>query len=171
MHNGRVLKKADPSTIQDKLLVGYQGWFTCAGDGEPGESHSRFIRSSACLLHRQRLFCSHPPEFSLLCPRPGPSITNCVTHDTSDSWKRSSRVASLVQLPRPRWRASQYGHLARRVGVRPLRTIRSAGAQNPKWREMSSILFKESKDCRQVRPRRTQRIAPNRSPHLDICCL
>ncbi|KAJ3893378.1 hypothetical protein GG344DRAFT_43343, partial [Lentinula edodes] len=26
---------ADPSTIQDKFLVGYQGWFTCAGDGEP----------------------------------------------------------------------------------------------------------------------------------------
>ncbi|GAW04967.1 xylosidase arabinosidase [Lentinula edodes] len=32
---GRVLKRADPSTIQDKFLVGYQGWFTCAGDGEP----------------------------------------------------------------------------------------------------------------------------------------
>ncbi|KAJ3929454.1 MAG: hypothetical protein NXY57DRAFT_1050018 [Lentinula lateritia] len=31
----RVLKRADPSTIQDKFLVGYQGWFTCAGDGEP----------------------------------------------------------------------------------------------------------------------------------------
>ncbi|TFK37396.1 hypothetical protein BDQ12DRAFT_750835, partial [Crucibulum laeve] len=27
--------RADPSTIQDKFLVGYQGWFTCAGDGEP----------------------------------------------------------------------------------------------------------------------------------------
>ncbi|KAJ3806166.1 hypothetical protein F5876DRAFT_20222, partial [Lentinula aff. lateritia] len=26
---------ADPSTIQDKFLVGYQGWFTCPGDGEP----------------------------------------------------------------------------------------------------------------------------------------
>ncbi|KAJ3849756.1 hypothetical protein EV368DRAFT_75524 [Lentinula lateritia] len=32
---GRVLKRADPSTIQDKFLVGYQGWFTCPGDGEP----------------------------------------------------------------------------------------------------------------------------------------
>ncbi|KIL61791.1 hypothetical protein M378DRAFT_129485 [Amanita muscaria Koide BX008] len=29
------LKRANPSTIQDKFLVGYQGWFTCAGDGEP----------------------------------------------------------------------------------------------------------------------------------------
>ncbi|KAJ3992750.1 hypothetical protein F5050DRAFT_1578973, partial [Lentinula boryana] len=27
--------RADPSTIQDKFLVGYQGWFTCAGDGDP----------------------------------------------------------------------------------------------------------------------------------------
>ncbi|KAJ3751320.1 hypothetical protein DFH05DRAFT_1387645, partial [Lentinula detonsa] len=26
---------ADPLTIQDKFLVGYQGWFTCAGDGDP----------------------------------------------------------------------------------------------------------------------------------------
>ncbi|KAF9261979.1 hypothetical protein L218DRAFT_945729 [Marasmius fiardii PR-910] len=27
--------RANPSTIHDKFLVGYQGWFTCAGDGEP----------------------------------------------------------------------------------------------------------------------------------------
>ncbi|KAG2134589.1 uncharacterized protein EDB93DRAFT_1331237 [Suillus bovinus] len=32
---GRVLKRANPKTIQDKFLVGYQGWFTCQGDGEP----------------------------------------------------------------------------------------------------------------------------------------
>ncbi|KAG2101804.1 uncharacterized protein F5147DRAFT_708076 [Suillus discolor] len=32
---GRVLKRANPKTIQDKFLVGYQGWFTCPGDGEP----------------------------------------------------------------------------------------------------------------------------------------
>ncbi|KAF9221268.1 hypothetical protein BS17DRAFT_271438 [Gyrodon lividus] len=32
---GRTLKRANPKTIQDKVLVGYQGWFTCAGDGEP----------------------------------------------------------------------------------------------------------------------------------------
>ncbi|KAF8627290.1 hypothetical protein AX17_006335 [Amanita inopinata Kibby_2008] len=32
---GKVLRRANPSTIQDKFLVGYQGWFTCAGDGEP----------------------------------------------------------------------------------------------------------------------------------------
>ncbi|XP_006454960.1 hypothetical protein AGABI2DRAFT_114730 [Agaricus bisporus var. bisporus H97] len=31
----RKLKRADSSTIQDKFLVGYQGWFTCAGDGDP----------------------------------------------------------------------------------------------------------------------------------------
>ena len=52
MHNGRELKKADPSTIQDKLLVGYQGWFTCPGDGEPGKGCSLFLPSacSICLL-------------------------------------------------------------------------------------------------------------------------
>lgn len=32
---GRILKKANPKTIQDKFLVGYQGWFTCSGDGKP----------------------------------------------------------------------------------------------------------------------------------------
>ncbi|KAG1809837.1 uncharacterized protein HD556DRAFT_1280610 [Suillus plorans] len=32
---GRVLQRANPKTIQDKFLVGYQGWFTCPGDGEP----------------------------------------------------------------------------------------------------------------------------------------
>lgn len=43
MYDGKALKKADPSTIQDKLLVGYQGWFTCAGDGEPGEFLASFV--------------------------------------------------------------------------------------------------------------------------------
>ncbi|KIM32722.1 hypothetical protein M408DRAFT_62262 [Serendipita vermifera MAFF 305830] len=31
MHKNR----ADPNTIQNKVIVGYQGWFTCAGDGPP----------------------------------------------------------------------------------------------------------------------------------------
>ncbi|KAJ3564716.1 hypothetical protein NP233_g8116 [Leucocoprinus birnbaumii] len=31
----RRIRRSDPSTIQDKFLVGYQGWFTCGGDGEP----------------------------------------------------------------------------------------------------------------------------------------
>jgi hypothetical protein len=39
-------------------------------------------------------------------------------------------MASLVQLPRARRWASQHGHLARRVRIRPLGIIRSAGAQN-----------------------------------------
>ncbi|KAG6373259.1 hypothetical protein JVT61DRAFT_6886 [Boletus reticuloceps] len=37
-------KRADPNTIQDKVLVGYQGWFTCAGDGEPiGPGHHGWL--------------------------------------------------------------------------------------------------------------------------------
>ncbi|EEB86631.1 hypothetical protein MPER_16346, partial [Moniliophthora perniciosa FA553] len=35
MENEKILKRADPSTIHEKFLVGYQGWFTCAGDGDP----------------------------------------------------------------------------------------------------------------------------------------
>ncbi|KAK2459789.1 hypothetical protein APHAL10511_008221 [Amanita phalloides] len=41
---GGVLKRANPSTIQDKFLVGYQGWFTCAGDGDPvGPGHHGWL--------------------------------------------------------------------------------------------------------------------------------
>ena len=78
MHNGRPLKKADPSTIQDKLLVGYQGWFTCGGDGEPGEpplsllSFLRFSRlpaTSVCFAHIHS-------EFFFALPMPGSSVAN-----------------------------------------------------------------------------------------------
>ncbi|EED81512.1 predicted protein [Postia placenta Mad-698-R] len=42
--NGRKLKPADPRTIQDKFMVGYQGWFTCAGDGPPlGPGHHGWL--------------------------------------------------------------------------------------------------------------------------------
>ncbi|KAJ7323657.1 hypothetical protein DFH08DRAFT_969205 [Mycena albidolilacea] len=41
---GRVLRRANPGTIQDKFMVGYQGWFTCAGDGPPiGEGHHGWL--------------------------------------------------------------------------------------------------------------------------------
>ncbi|RDX43917.1 hypothetical protein OH76DRAFT_1487477 [Lentinus brumalis] len=41
---GKTLKRADPSTIHDKFLVGYQGWFTCAGDGQPvGPGHHGWL--------------------------------------------------------------------------------------------------------------------------------
>ncbi|KAK7056928.1 hypothetical protein VNI00_002646 [Paramarasmius palmivorus] len=29
------MARADPSTIKNKFLVGYQGWFACPGDGDP----------------------------------------------------------------------------------------------------------------------------------------
>lgn len=39
------LPKSNPSTIRDKFLVGYQGWFTCPGDGEPLQpGHHGFSR-------------------------------------------------------------------------------------------------------------------------------
>ena len=41
---GKVIRRADPSTIHDKFLVGYQGWFTCHGDGEPvGPGHHGWL--------------------------------------------------------------------------------------------------------------------------------
>ncbi|KAK0232671.1 hypothetical protein IW262DRAFT_14074 [Armillaria fumosa] len=49
MHHGRQLKRANPKTIQDKFLVGYQGWFTCGGDGEPvGEGHHGWLHWFNC---------------------------------------------------------------------------------------------------------------------------
>jgi len=154
MHNGKALKKADPSTIQDKLLVGYQGWFTCAGDGEPGTF--AFVSSpaatSVCLLTL--------PILSICVALPVPdSCETTPSYGMWNSWKRTSRMAPLVQLPRARWWAPKYRHLARRVRVRSLGIIRSAGAQNSGWREMLLVLFKESEDGRQVRPHRTCLVA------------
>ncbi|KAK0440741.1 hypothetical protein EV421DRAFT_1712220, partial [Armillaria borealis] len=41
--------RANPKTIQDKFLVGYQGWFTCGGDGEPvGEGHHGWLHWFNC---------------------------------------------------------------------------------------------------------------------------
>ncbi|KAF5355726.1 hypothetical protein D9756_004390 [Leucocoprinus leucothites] len=40
----RRIRRSDPSTIQDKFIVGYQGWFTCGGDGEPvGPGHHGWL--------------------------------------------------------------------------------------------------------------------------------
>ncbi|KAJ7596528.1 hypothetical protein C8J56DRAFT_917665 [Mycena floridula] len=36
---GKKIRRANPSTIQDKFLVGYQGWFACPGDGEKVTEH------------------------------------------------------------------------------------------------------------------------------------
>ncbi|KAG8963257.1 hypothetical protein FRC03_003203 [Tulasnella sp. 419] len=33
--DGRKLRRANPNTIQSKVLVGYHGWFSCPGDGQP----------------------------------------------------------------------------------------------------------------------------------------
>lgn len=42
--HAKTLRRADPTTIQDKFLVGYQGWFTCAGDGRPvGPGHHGWL--------------------------------------------------------------------------------------------------------------------------------
>ncbi|KAF9017173.1 hypothetical protein BDZ89DRAFT_1074986 [Hymenopellis radicata] len=43
-NTNKTLKRANPATIHDKFLVGYQGWFTCAGDGEPvGPGHHGWL--------------------------------------------------------------------------------------------------------------------------------
>ncbi|KAF7292859.1 hypothetical protein MIND_01184900 [Mycena indigotica] len=42
--NGKKVKRSNPSTIQDKFMVGYQGWFTCGGDGPPiGDGHHGWL--------------------------------------------------------------------------------------------------------------------------------
>ncbi|KAJ4481980.1 hypothetical protein J3R30DRAFT_3851264 [Lentinula aciculospora] len=37
--NPDIFERVDPTTIQRKFLVGYQGWFTCRGDGAGLEGH------------------------------------------------------------------------------------------------------------------------------------
>ena len=34
--------RVDASTLQGKVLIGYQGWFNCAGDGAPENNWRSF---------------------------------------------------------------------------------------------------------------------------------
>jgi hypothetical protein len=41
-----LFSQSDPSTIQHKVLVGYQGWFRCPGDGSPEDRWSRWFHGA-----------------------------------------------------------------------------------------------------------------------------
>src|SRR5271154_5147029 len=40
-------QRVDASTIQGKVLVGYQGWFRCPGDGSPENEWARWFREKS----------------------------------------------------------------------------------------------------------------------------
>jgi hypothetical protein len=43
----RLAGEVDPSTMYHKLLMGYQGWFACAGDGSPPNSWVHWFRNNS----------------------------------------------------------------------------------------------------------------------------
>jgi hypothetical protein len=43
----RLAGEVDPSTMYHKLLMGYQGWFACAGDGSPPNSWIHWFRNNS----------------------------------------------------------------------------------------------------------------------------
>lgn len=55
-------KREDASTIQRKLLMGYQGWFTAAGDGPPVQPGTYVQRSgkTMCFLTLAHVSSSFP---------------------------------------------------------------------------------------------------------------
>jgi len=42
----RLASEVDPSTLTHKLLMGYQGWFACAGDGSPAGGWVHWFRNN-----------------------------------------------------------------------------------------------------------------------------
>ncbi len=43
----RLAGEVDPTTMYHKLLMGYQGWFACAGDGSPANSWIHWFRNNS----------------------------------------------------------------------------------------------------------------------------
>lgn len=79
----KTLKRATPTTIQNKFLVGYQGWFTCAGDGVPVDpGHHGWLHWFDCPIpHGGRPHMDLLPDVSTYSPSelfPAPGLkTNC----------------------------------------------------------------------------------------------
>lgn len=62
---------ADPSTIAGKVLVGYQGWFRCPGDGSPGNNWSHWTNGYVAPTSSTISVINYPDTTQL------PSISQC----------------------------------------------------------------------------------------------
>src|SRR6266851_8650157 len=85
----------DPSTLDNKVLIGYQGWFTCPSDGSQRWTHwSRGVPSAETLTVE---LYPDPSELDAdeRCEVPGMTITD-MTSNGKPAWLFSSRNPKTV---------------------------------------------------------------------------
>ena len=72
----RAAPAVDPSTLNGKVLLGYQGWFNCPGDGSPGSNWRSWARGapSADTLTVDLYPDLRELDRDELCPAPGLTI-------------------------------------------------------------------------------------------------
>ncbi|EIW86172.1 hypothetical protein CONPUDRAFT_114293 [Coniophora puteana RWD-64-598 SS2] len=97
-HAGQLLR-ANPNTIKNKFMVGYQGWFTCAGDGEPiGKGHHGWLHwLDRPLEHGGRPSIDLWPDVSDCAPSELYPVPGLKLADGSQAYLWSSRNPKTVQ--------------------------------------------------------------------------
>ncbi|KXN82314.1 Serine/threonine-protein kinase HT1 [Leucoagaricus sp. SymC.cos] len=93
------LKRSDPSTIQDKFLVEYMGWYACPGDGDPlQQSHHGWLQ----WFNHQFPDMKHPcvdlfPDVSSYSPSELYPVPGLITNTNQQTFLFSSRNPITVQ--------------------------------------------------------------------------
>ncbi|KXN80803.1 Serine/threonine-protein kinase HT1 [Leucoagaricus sp. SymC.cos] len=95
----RTLKRSDPSTIQDKFLVQYMGWYACPGDGDPlQQGHHGWLR----WFHHEYPDMKHPcvdlfPDVSSYSSSELYLVPGLTTNTNQQTFLFSSRNPITVQ--------------------------------------------------------------------------
>jgi hypothetical protein len=87
----RAAGSVDPSTLNGKVLLGYQGWFNCPGDGAPGNNWRSWARGvpAADTLTVDLYPDLHELDRDELCPVPGMTIAGKPAYLYS-AWNRKT---------------------------------------------------------------------------------